>query len=111
MLNFKLWLEDDISEYDPPDENQIQNIINNPISVNNRKDFEGEFFIFTFPIRKEEFKIRYGSIISPNAPKGSLISACLKMYKSRSYKKLYDLLLSIKNDQKLKKQIINYRIF
>lgn len=108
MLNFKIWLED-TSEYDSPDEELMQKVLKTPISVNNRKDFEGEIFLFTFPITKEEIKIRFGGKVKEEAAKGSLTAACLKMLKSRSYKELYDLLLNIKNNQALKKQIIYHK--
>ena len=101
MLNFKIWLED-TSEYDSPDEELMQKVLKTPTSVNNRKDFEGEIFLFTFPITREEIKIRFGGKISDNSAKGSLTAVCLKMIKSRSYKELYDLLLNMKNNQALK---------
>lgn len=108
MLNFKTWLED-VSEYDTPDEALMQKVLETPISVKNRNDFTGEIFLFIFPIKKEEIKIKFGGKIKENAAKGSLTAVCLKMLKSRSYKELYDLLLNIKHNEALKKQIIYHK--
>jgi len=124
MLEFKNWMEDqennftdDIStvnyedEYSLPDENQMQKILKNPLSVTHRQDFQGEIFKFKMPMGIEEFKIITGGRIGLKSKPGSLTAACLNKLKSKSYSSLYDLLLYIKNNNNrmIKNQLIYHK--
>lgn len=116
MLEFKKWFENEEfplepSEYDPPDESEMNRIREIPLKCRNVPNLHGDHFQFILPMGKEDFLITKGGSIGLRAARGSLNARCFDLLSKNKYKELHKLLNFIRNNQnqKIKNQLISYR--
>lgn len=119
MLKFRIWVEDqedwkyptNQSEYDPPDEQEMDHIRLTPIKCDNPPNLHGDAFRFTMPMgNRKEFVILRGSVAGLKAPRGSLNAKCFDLLNKGKLGQLYQFLHDMKfsNNSTLHRQIISY---
>lgn len=113
-MNFKLWLETEEfplepSEYDPPDESAMQDILKTPVRCDNPPSLKGDHYRFRFRLGKMvEFIVKFGGIVGLKAAKGSLNARCFELMRRRDCKGLYQLLQYVyhNNNAEIRRQIL-----
>lgn len=124
MLEFKLWLEDHWytepegydappSEYDPPDEKEMQRIRNKPLDCQNPPHLQGDCFVFKMPMGEiHKFVIRWGGIIGLKAAPGSLNHRCFDLKRKGDCEGLYKLMkYLVDNPNKIiRNQLVSYQM-
>jgi hypothetical protein len=115
-MEFKAWLEYEEfplepSEYDPPDEDEMQKILNTPIRCDNPPSLDGDRYRFAFRLGKmADFTIRFGGIVAPNAKPGSLNARCFDLVRKRDCAGLYKLLryVQFNNNPAVRRQLLKF---
>lgn len=119
MLNFRQWLENDEfplepSEYDPPNEKEMERIRKIPLSVDNPPDLNGDRYRFKMPLGEiQDFVVKTGAIIGLKAARGSLNAKCFQLLKKRDIEGLYKTLQYILGNQNklIANQLFSHRIY
>jgi len=120
MLDFKNWLENSVeapeymppSEYDPPDEDEMQRILQTPVRADNPPHLNGDRYRFFFRLGKTaDFLVRFGGIVAPKAKPGSLNAKCFNLLNKRDYAGLYKLLkyIQFNNNADVRQQLLAFR--
>ena len=104
-MRFKVWFEatvddwepEDPSQYDPPDEAEMQQIMQTPISCAlGPPSLHGDIYRLQFPLGTTiDYLVRFGAKIGNNAPPGSLKAACDRLLQARNAVKLHQTLETI----------------
>lgn len=110
-FNFRQWVEDEMSEYDPPDEGQMEKILSIPLKGEHRPDLMGDRWRFYLPTGGiEEFLIQKGAVIGLKAARGSLNARCFELGNAKNWAELYRILRYIRfnGNKKIRSQLINH---
>jgi len=111
-MDFKQWLENEESEYDPPDEEEMNRIRNIPLRCDQPPHLRGLHFRFRMPFgTTQDFLIKHSSIIGLKAVPGSLNKRCLDLSDAHKCADLYKLLQYVKhnNNLEIRRQLLAYR--
>ncbi len=102
MNKFKQWLEDlkpEPSEYDLPDEEEMNRIRRTPLRCDCPPNMVGDRFRFKMPMGDvESYVVAPGSVIGTNAPRGSLNARCMQLMNKQDCQGLYRLLQFVKQN-------------
>lgn len=112
-MNFKLWLENEEfplepSEYDPPNEKEMEVIRKKPLSCQYLPSLRGDHFRFKMPMGEtEDYIVKLGSKIGLKTPIGSLNARCRELAHKRDRMGLYGVLQYVlgNHNEDIRKQL------